>query len=377
MDFDAIRRLTDETEQIAKTYEVFNEDTRLSCSPAARVEFLTTVRYIERYLRPQDTVLDIGAGAGAYSLYFAQKGHAVTAVELVEANLNVLRKKIQPHHRIRAVQGSAVDLTQFADASFDIVLMMGPLYHLHQEKDRQKAIAEALRVCKPNGKLFFAFISNDMVILTELAYNSRYLSGDTYDHRTFKVEDFPFVFFTLSQCRAMLQNGGVSILHEIAPDGVSELMADTVNAFSPEDYAQYLRYHFYCCEKPEMLGRSNHLLFVGERPAEQTNAQKLAAFFQAENNRDWESYRRYLHPDVVWTLHGKEEKTYVGTDAYLNAMQAAYKGTDSRFRCLNMDVSKDGQTIATLLENDAGERSMDVFRWTDGLIYREDEFLMG
>ncbi len=377
MDFDTIRRMANETERIAKTYEIFNEDTRLNRSPAARVEFLTTVRYIERYLRPHDTVLDIGAGAGEYSLYFAEKGHAVTAVELTEVNLAALRKKIRPRHRVSALQGSAVDLTRFADASFDIVLMMGPLYHLRREKDRQKAIAEALRVCKPHGKLFFAFISNDMVILTELMYDSRYLSGDTYDRRTFKVEDFPFVFFTPPQCRAMLQNGGVPILHEVASDGVSELMADTVNLLSPEDYAQYLRYHFYCCEKPEMLGRSNHLLFVGEKPAEKTNAQKLSAFFQAENDRDWESYRRFLHPDVVWTLHGKEEKRFTGMDAYLSAMQAAYEGTDSRFRCLRMDVSNDGQTVAALLENDAGERSMDVFRWKNGLIYGEDEFLMG
>lgn len=377
MDFDALRRIADETEQIAKTYEMFNEDARLNHSNAARVEFLTTIRYIERYLRPHDSILDIGAGTGAYSLYFAEKGHAVTAVELAEINLAALRKKIQPHHKISAMQGNAADLSQFEDASFDIVLMMGPLYHLHQEKDRQKAIDEALRVCKPHGKLFFAFIANDMVILTELMYNNHFLSGNTYDHRTFKAEDFPFVFFTVPQCRAMLQQSSISILHEVASDGMSEMIADTVNALDEADYAQYLRYHFYCCEKPEMLGRSNHLLFVCEKNCETPNAQKLAAFFHCENERDWEAYRQFLHPEVTWTLHGKQEKCFAGIDAYLNAIQAAYEGGDSRFKCLHMIVSKDEQTVAALLENDAGERSLDVFRWKDGLIYSEDEFLMG
>ena len=63
----------------------------------------------------------------------------------------------------------------------------------------------------------------------------------------------------------MLRAGGVKILHEVASDGVSELMEEQINAMDEESYSQYLKYHFYVCEKPEMLGRSNHLLYVGEK----------------------------------------------------------------------------------------------------------------
>lgn len=60
-------------------------------------------------------------------------------------------------------------------------------------------------------------------------------------------------------------NPGDRILHEVASDGVSELMEEKINALPEADYLQYLRYHEYCCEKPEFLGLSNHLLFVGEK----------------------------------------------------------------------------------------------------------------
>ena len=60
-------------------------------------------------------------------------------------------------------------------------------------------------------------------------------------------------------------DGGVHILHEVASDGVSELMEERINALDDENYAQYLRFHSYICEKPEFLGASNHLLFVGEK----------------------------------------------------------------------------------------------------------------
>ena len=264
MTFEELRQITDEVEQIQKTYEIFREDTRLSWSKAAQVEFLTTTRIIEQYLKPGAQILDVGAGAGAYSLYFARKGYEVCALELAENNIRAFRETLTPHEKVELVQGNAVDLSRYADGSFDAVLLFGPLYHLHREDDRQKCIAEARRVCKPGGKLFFAFITNDMVLLTEFMNRPDYFTAGDYDKETFALEDFPFVFHTVEACRAMLRAGGVQILREVAADGVSELLEEQINAMDEENYAQYLRYHFYICEKPEFLGMTNHLLIVGE-----------------------------------------------------------------------------------------------------------------
>ena len=264
MDVSDLLKIADELERINKTYDFFNEDARLNRSKAARVEFLTTTRYIEQYLMPGAKILDVGAGAGEYSLYFARGGYQVSALELADNNLRAFREKLRPEDGIDLVQGNAVNLSRYADESFDAVLLFGPLYHLHAEADRQKCIAEARRVCKKDGTLFFAFISNDMVILTEFSYRPDYFLNGDYDKQTFRLEDFPFVFHTVDKCREMLRAGGVKIVKEIASDGVSELLEDKINAMDDESYAQYLRYHFYICEKPEMLGMSNHLLFVGK-----------------------------------------------------------------------------------------------------------------
>ena len=264
MDVSDLLKITDELERINKTYDFFNEDARLNRSKAARVEFLTTTRYIEQYLTPGASILDIGAGAGEYSLYFARRGYQVSALELADNNIRAFREKLRPEDGIDLVQGNAVNLSRYADESFDAVLLFGPLYHLHAEADRQKCIAEARRVCKKDGTLFFAFISNDMVILTEFSYRPDYFLNGDYDKQTFRLEDFPFVFHTVDKCREMLRAGGVKIVKEIASDGVSELLEDKINAMDDESYAQFLRYHFYICEKPEMLGMSNHLLFIGK-----------------------------------------------------------------------------------------------------------------
>jgi len=264
MNLEQLITITNESERVNRTYDIFNEDSRLNHSKAARVEFLTTVRYIERYLKDGDKILDIGAGAGEYSFYFARKGYEVSALELADANIAAFQKKLACGDKIDLIQGNALDLSRYADKSFDIVLLLGPLYHLKSDVDKQKCISEAKRVCKDGGKLFFAFISNDFVFLTEFGYDINYFSNGDYDKETFRLNDFPFVFHTVDAARGILTDSGIDIIHEVASDGASELLAERINEMSDEDYAQYLRYHFYICEKPELLGMSNHLLFVGE-----------------------------------------------------------------------------------------------------------------
>lgn len=138
MDFNELYKIKDEIEQIQKTYEIFNEDTRLNRSKAARVEFLTNVKYIEKYLSQGDSILDVGAGAGEYSIYFARNGYKVSALELTDANIKAFRAKIREEDEIDLIQGNAIDLSAYRDNSFDVVLLFGPLYHLHNEGDRQK-----------------------------------------------------------------------------------------------------------------------------------------------------------------------------------------------------------------------------------------------
>lgn len=253
-----------DTQLVQELYRRLDESSRLNRTQAARVEFLTTVEYIQRYLTPGARILDVGAGAGEYSLYFARQGYQVSALELSQDNITAFRNKLTSQDTIDLAQGNALDLSRYADNWFDIVLLFGPLYHLHSQADQLRCIQEAKRVCKPDGKLFFAFISNDMVILTMFHEEPDYFINGAYDKETFRCDDFPFVFHTVDACRELLRQGGIKVLHEVASDGVSELLQAEINAMDAKSYAQYLRYHFYTCEKPEHLGASNHLLFVGE-----------------------------------------------------------------------------------------------------------------
>lgn len=254
-----------EEKRIEELYTYFDEESRLSLG-SGRIEFLTTVHYIEKMLKPGMKILDIGAGTGAYSLYFANKGYEVTAIELTKRNCDVFASKLYGDESIRLHQASALDLSFLGAETFDVVLLLGPLYHIEKETDRLRAIMEARRVMKKEGTIFLATINHDMVPYTETMRNPLWFNNNTYDHDTFRLVDIPFIFHTLEESRKMLQDTGLVLQREIASDGMSELLGAQLEEMDAESFHQYLRYHLLHCEDKEGLGRTNHFLFqCGQR----------------------------------------------------------------------------------------------------------------
>ena len=99
-------------QELINYYNKFNEDKRLK-TRHGYVEFYTTMKYINEYLKNYDNpkIIDIGAGTGAYSIPLAEK-YDVTAVELVKHNLRVIEKNSE---KVHAFQGNALDLSKFPD----------------------------------------------------------------------------------------------------------------------------------------------------------------------------------------------------------------------------------------------------------------------
>ena len=88
------------------------------------VEFLTTVRYIDKYLKKGDKILDIGAGTGIYSLHYAKKGYKIDAIELTNSNIKEFKKNIKKEMNIDVEKGNALDLSKYRDNTFDITLLL-------------------------------------------------------------------------------------------------------------------------------------------------------------------------------------------------------------------------------------------------------------
>lgn len=86
------------------------------------LSFLPRCVTLRKYIKPCNRVLEVGAGTGRYSYALARQGYAVDALELIEQNIEVFRKNIQPNENITIIQGNANDLSSFSDNEYDITV---------------------------------------------------------------------------------------------------------------------------------------------------------------------------------------------------------------------------------------------------------------
>jgi len=134
------------------------------------LELVRTQELLLRFLPPAPaTILDVGGGPGAYAGWLAGRGYAVHLVDPVPLHVEQARAvaDAQPDHPFSAEVGDARRLAA-ADASSDVVLLLGPLYHLVERSERLAALAQACRVLRPGGRLFAAAISRFASLLDGL-----------------------------------------------------------------------------------------------------------------------------------------------------------------------------------------------------------------
>jgi ubiquinone/menaquinone biosynthesis C-methylase UbiE len=253
---------------INKFYRQINEDDRLLKTRQGQLEYRITMNYIHRFLKNGDNVLEIGAGTGRYSVALAQEGFQVTAIELVESNLDMLKKNAAGLSNIEAIQGDALDLSRLRDHSFDLTLFFGPMYHLYEKEDQLRAIDEAVRVTKPGGVIMAAFLSAHAIICSNYLYDwlpavqgIRENFDSEYNVRHFKEQ--LFTGFDICEFEALFGNKNVDHITTVAADNVLEI-AEKREDFSmtDEDFEVFADYQLHVCEKREMLGNSSHLIYI-------------------------------------------------------------------------------------------------------------------
>jgi ubiquinone/menaquinone biosynthesis C-methylase UbiE len=254
-------------------YENYCEDNRLIRDNSHKVEFITTISLLDKIIRPNSKILDVGAGTGRYSFYFGEKGYSVYALEFTPHNLGIIRDKLKVlefRDNVEAAIGDGRDLSRFADNRFDVVLCMGPMYHLHSDEDRKLCINECLRVLKKDGILAVAYINKHAAYMYNVRLNKSFiketsskriielgcLNGDGSDN---------FYFTSPQEMESMLSSFAIEFVVHAAADGVGHILKDIIDGLDEEEYQYWIEHHLATCEEPSLLGYSLHGLLVCQK----------------------------------------------------------------------------------------------------------------
>lgn len=248
-------------------YNGYDEDGRLENSRLGRVEYLTTRRYLDPLLTADSKIAEIGAGTGRYSVTLAKEGYDVTAVELVQHNLDILKSKLDGNENIKTFLGNALDLNMLEDNTYDVTLLLGPMYHLYSEVDKTKALKEAVRITKPGGHILVAYCMNEATVI-QYAFGCNQLKSVmnlnmmTDDWKCISEPKDLFEMVRVEDIERLNATVPIERIKLVATDGASRYIREYLEEFDEETFVKWLSYHFATCERQDLIGATNHSLDI-------------------------------------------------------------------------------------------------------------------
>ena len=264
---ETVKRYYDETAQ--------QEWERLSAHP---FEFILTTRMMDTYIRPGDSILDIGGGPGRYAIHYAGKGCRVVLADLSEGNVALARQKAgEAGVALEAVACNCLELDRLELGRFDHVFLMGPLYHLQREDDRIRAVETALRHLKPGGKLYASFILAFAGLIYDLQH-AGFLAADAANPATAALLDAveegrdylgpgftAGYFYHQNNILPFMRQFPLDKLHLFGQEGfLAPNKYELVNRDERET-ACWLELARRYCELPELLSWSEHAMYIGQK----------------------------------------------------------------------------------------------------------------
>ncbi|HMJ48271.1 MAG TPA: class I SAM-dependent methyltransferase [Ferruginibacter sp.] len=268
-----------ETDEIREYYSHEIEKSRLNLE-IFKLEGIRTKEIISRYLvKEKLRILDIGGGAGFYAFWLREKGHDVSLVDLSSKNIELVKE----HSKSNGIpltsveEGNATHLN-FNENQFDLVLLLGPLYHLTGKEDRKKALSEAKRVLKPGGILLSAIISRyaslfdgfKRDLITDKLFEKmlkKDLECGIHINETDNLEFFTTAYFhTPADINEEIKESGLQFRDLIAVESFGWVMDNFSIKWDDPSYMEKLLYFIKEVEsKEDLIAMSPHIIAVAEK----------------------------------------------------------------------------------------------------------------
>ena len=237
-----------------------------------------TWRYLDKYLPPEGTILEIGAATGGYTLELARRGYTVTAIDLSSNLIELCQNRVSAEgleKNVRFLVADARDLSDVEGDTFEAVLLMGPLYHLVLEEDRKTALNEAFNRLKPGGVIFSAYISrygiwgDVLKNIPEVIENQaivRSVLDFGKDPDDMPVKGFRGHYTTLSEIAPLHEEVGFKTLVVAGVEPAVSADDESYNKLEGTRRKLWLDLLYELSTEESIIAASRHLLYIGVKP---------------------------------------------------------------------------------------------------------------
>lgn len=243
-------------------------------NPYSVVEFNSTMYIIDKYFPKTGSICDIGCGPGRYSIELLKKGYKVTLFELSVKELKLAEERIN-NLNLKAeayICENALNLHLLESESYDAILLMGPMYHVLDESQRQSILSETYRILKKDGIAIIAYLNSWGILkagVTEFSdtfSNIENIYGYLNEQKFGPDESFTNVYFsTPSKALEEIKSSGFELVSYAGAEGFLSGIESNIIELSSENkdvYNNLIKVSAETCEYPQYRDATEHLHVV-------------------------------------------------------------------------------------------------------------------
>lgn len=264
--------------QVVKDYyntHAENEHNRLDM-PLSKIEFISTLRLIDKYFPRQGHIVDIGGGTGRYTIELIRKGYLVTLFDLSDEEIRLASIQLDKHglSAERLIIGDAREMGMFGSDIFDAALLLGPMYHIAEPKDRAKVLQELKRILKPQGVAIIAYLNSwgllksGIAELPHLCKDIAFLRSMLDEHTFVGESPYSFTESYWSTPKVALQevkNAGLEIISYAGAESFASGMGGVLKKVARDELEAYnniVEVAAEMCELEQYRDSTEHLHIV-------------------------------------------------------------------------------------------------------------------
>ncbi|MBT3940531.1 class I SAM-dependent methyltransferase [Candidatus Woesearchaeota archaeon] len=267
--------------KVKKYYTEYGEGEwkRLIKDPYHQMEFNTSMHFLKKYLPKKGLILDAGAGPGRYTVALAKQGYDVVLRDLTPKFVEMARKKVKyagVSKRVKSLEiGDITNLSEFKDGTFDAVICLGgPLTHVVDKKQRERAAAELVRVAKKGSLVFVSLMTRFSIHIDALEDFQEEIVPlqrkirDTGDYPGGKYGFAPSHFFMPEELDDLFKRKGLEVITLVGLEGLSTDRKKKVNKLyrtNKKAWDIWWETHLKTCTHPGAVGISSHMMIIGRK----------------------------------------------------------------------------------------------------------------
>lgn len=246
---------------------------QLVLSRARKLDFDTTLHFLEKHVPPRSSILEVGAGQGGYSFHFARRGNQVLATDQRASNIEAILSQVEREglSRIQVRQLDPTRLDSLSDWDFQAVLCLAPYHQLRSRESRRRCLLECRRVIHDRGVVAVSYLNRGFAVayavqngiaMTRAHYESLQKVDDP--RSDYPDEFFNVTHFTTPEAvEAEVRSCGFEVIEHVATGGVYDLFSEDLDGMEEESYRAFLGYHLKTCGQPSLRGSSRRgLVFL-------------------------------------------------------------------------------------------------------------------